>query len=40
MVSDRLMVDWEIAAGLTPYPDAVTFMEDRATAIAENKKSE
>ncbi len=28
------MVDWITAPGLTPYPDALRFMEDRAAAIA------
>ena len=28
------MVEWIISDGLTPYPDAVTLMEDRAAAIA------
>jgi len=28
------MVDWIAAPGLTPYPEAVAFMEDRAAAIA------
>lgn len=38
MVSDALTrprpVEWRIAEGLTPYPEAVAFMEDRAAAIA------
>ena len=33
-------MDWEIAAGLTPYLDAVDFMERRVADIAENKKDE
>jgi lipoyl(octanoyl) transferase len=27
------LVEWQVAEGLTPYPDAVDFMEARATAI-------
>ena len=34
------MPDWEIASGLTPYPDAVAFMEQRAADIAEGKEDE
>jgi len=37
MLSDPLTqvpVEWRIAPGLTPYPEAVAFMEDRAAAIA------
>ncbi len=40
MLSDRLMqasnnaVEWRIQDGLTPYPEAVAFMETRAEAIA------
>ena len=37
MLSDRLTrpaVEWRIADGLTPYPEAVAFMEARAAAIA------
>jgi lipoyl(octanoyl) transferase len=40
MLSDTLMqvpkgaVEWRIQGGLTPYPEAVAFMEERAAAIA------
>ena len=40
MLSDTLMrapkdaVEWQIRVGLTPYPEAVEFMEERAAAIA------
>ena len=35
MVAEPLTpVEWRISAGLTPYPDAVAFMEARAAAIA------
>ncbi|MGR3660506.1 MAG: lipoyl(octanoyl) transferase LipB [Paracoccaceae bacterium] len=34
------MVDWVTAPGLTPYPDAVEFMENRANAIASGTASE
>lgn len=39
MLSDRLMAgpdapEWLVAPGLTPYPEAVAFMEARAAAIA------
>jgi lipoyl(octanoyl) transferase len=39
MLSDRLMAapeapEWQVAPGLTPYPEAVAFMEARAAAIA------
>jgi len=27
------MVEWKITSGLTPYPDALAFMEDRVAAI-------
>jgi lipoyl(octanoyl) transferase len=41
MLSDRLIpVEWQVASGLTPYPDAVAFMEERAAAIAARKKPE
>src|SRR3982751_3402743 len=40
MVSDRLMVDWQITEGLTPYPEAVAKMENRAAEIAEKKQNE
>ncbi|MBN9533853.1 MAG: lipoyl(octanoyl) transferase LipB [Alphaproteobacteria bacterium] len=39
MLSDRLMTspdapEWLVASGLTPYPEAIAFMEARAAAIA------
>ena len=34
------MVEWVISEGLTPYPDAVRLMEDRAEAIAAGTASE
>jgi len=34
------MVEWITAPGLTPYPDAVAFMEERAAAIAEGRAPE
>jgi lipoyl(octanoyl) transferase len=34
------MVEWIAAPGLTPYPDAVAFMEDRAAAIAAGQAPE
>ena len=40
MVSNVLMPDWQIAPGLTPYPDAVAFMEARAAAIADGTARE
>ena len=40
MVSDTLTPEWRVAPGLTPYPDAVAFMEDRAAAIAEGRARE
>ncbi len=43
MVSERLTpgaVEWRIAPGLTPYPDAVAFMEERAAAIAAGQRPE
>jgi len=42
MVSDRLMpdIEWRVEAGLAPYPDAVSFMEARAAAIAEGRARE
>jgi lipoyl(octanoyl) transferase len=43
MLSDPLTrpaVEWRIAPGLTPYPDAVAFMEDRAAAIAAGQRPE
>jgi lipoyl(octanoyl) transferase len=32
--------EWRVTEGLTPYPDAVAFMEARAAEIAERKASE
>jgi len=32
--------EWRVAGGLTPYPDAVAFMEARAAAISEEKAPE
>jgi len=32
--------EWRVAGGLTPYPDAVAFMEARAAAISEEKARE
>ncbi|HWA89183.1 MAG TPA: lipoyl(octanoyl) transferase LipB [Rhizomicrobium sp.] len=41
MVSDVLMpVEWRVSEGLTPYPDAVAFMEARAAAIADGEAAE
>jgi lipoyl(octanoyl) transferase len=42
MLSDPLTqaVEWRIAEGETPYPEAVAFMEARATAIAEGHAGE
>jgi lipoyl(octanoyl) transferase len=46
MLSDTLMqapkgvVEWRIRDGLTPYPEAVTFMEERAAAIAAGRAAE
>jgi lipoyl(octanoyl) transferase len=43
MVSDRLIpgsVEWRIAPGLTPYPEAVAFMEERAAQIATGTRPE
>jgi lipoyl(octanoyl) transferase len=42
MVSDTLMppVEWRVESGLTAYPDAVAFMEERAAAIAEHRARE
>jgi lipoyl(octanoyl) transferase len=34
------MPDWHVAPGLTPYPDAVAFMEARAAAIADGTARE
>ena len=33
-------VEWRVAEGLTPYPQAVAFMEERAAAIAEGTAPE
>ena len=42
MVSDRLTADveWRIEPGVTPYPEAVAFMEERAAAIADGHARE
>ncbi len=43
MVSEPLTrpaVEWRIAPGLTPYPEAVAFMEERAAAIAAGTRPE
>ena len=46
MLSDTLMqapedaVEWRIRDGLTPYPEAVRFMEERAAAIAAGRAAE
>ncbi|MEJ0025362.1 MAG: lipoyl(octanoyl) transferase LipB [Rhizomicrobium sp.] len=43
MVSEALTrsaVEWRIAPGLTPYPEAVAFMEERAAAIAAGTRPE
>jgi len=42
MVSDRLRpdIEWHVETGLTSYPDAVAFMENRAAAIAEGRAAE
>ena len=46
MLSVRLMqasnsaIEWRIQGGLTPYPEAVAFMEDRAAAIAAGRAAE
>jgi lipoyl(octanoyl) transferase len=40
MVSNLLMPDWQVAPGLTPYPEAVAFMEARAAAIADGTARE
>jgi lipoyl(octanoyl) transferase len=36
----RGAVEWRIAPGLTPYPEAVAFMEERAAAIASGQRPE
>jgi len=33
-------VQWRASEGLTPYPDAVTYMETRAKAIAADEAQE
>lgn len=33
-------IEWRVEPGLTPYPEAVAFMEERATAIAEGSTRE
>jgi len=33
-------IEWRVEAGLAPYPDAVSFMEARAAAIAEGRARE
>jgi lipoyl(octanoyl) transferase len=44
MLSAKLMapraVEWRATDGLTPYPDAVAFMERRAAAIAQGQEGE
>ena len=43
MLSDALTrptVEWRVEPGLTPYPDAVSVMEKRASEIADGKASE
>jgi lipoyl(octanoyl) transferase len=40
MVSDVLTPEWLVAPGLTPYPEAVAFMEERAAAIADGRARE
>ena len=41
MVSDRLTpVTWQVREGLTPYPDAVAFMEQRVADIAAERAPE
>lgn len=43
MVSDPLTrdaIEWRIAPGLTPYPDAVAFMEERVAQIASGQRPE
>ncbi len=37
---DGAAPEWIVAHGLVPYPDAVAFMEDRASAIAEDRARE
>src|SRR6185312_7318715 len=40
MVADALTPEWLVEPGLTPYPDAVAFMEQRAAEIADGKARE
>ncbi len=43
MLSDKLMqtqVDWSVRDGLTLYPEAVAFMEERVAAIADGRAHE
>jgi lipoyl(octanoyl) transferase len=42
LVSDRpaASVEWRVEPGLTPYPEAVAFMEERAAAIADGRACE
>ncbi|MDE2630389.1 MAG: lipoyl(octanoyl) transferase LipB, partial [Alphaproteobacteria bacterium] len=42
MLSDRLKqaVEWRVRDGITPYPEAVAFMEARADAIADGRAGE
>jgi lipoyl(octanoyl) transferase len=43
MVAQALIpgaVEWRIAPGLTPYPEAVAFMEERAAAISHGQRPE
>ena len=36
----RPAVEWRVADGLTPYPEAVAFMEERVAQIASGKRPE
>jgi len=36
----RPAVEWRVADGLTPYPDAVTFMEERVAQISSGQRPE
>ncbi len=38
--ADAPPVEWRVSEGLTPYPEAVTFMETRASAIAAGESAE
>jgi lipoyl(octanoyl) transferase len=40
MFATDVLPEWVVRPGLLPYPDAVTFMEQRAAAIAEFRTSE